>query len=136
LVLYLISQDSGGDSQWNAGQEALLLIAGGVDPGGGYFCRHPIRPDSSAWARPGWLSRVRRTFVLEIWSDATAQALQGISRARPAGGAPEGIYLCNVPGADGANIALYGIVPEALSESSRPGAFAYLMAQASNYLKP
>jgi len=136
LALEPIRQDAGIEPRNGPGQEVLLLMTGGIDPAGGYFCRHPVRPEASPWARPQWVKDARRIFVLEVWSEANAGALQRISRAKPAAGAPAGIYLCNIPGADGANIELYGIVPGALSESARASAFAYLTVQANSYLRP
>ncbi len=117
-------------------KEALLLISAGIDPAGSYFSRHPVRPEESPWARPLWVKQAQRIFVLEVWSEVSAEALKRISRAGAAEGAPPGIYLCNIPGTDGANIALYGIVPRALSESARAGAFKFLTARANSYLRP
>jgi len=136
LALGPIKRDAGILPGTGAAKEVLLLITGGIDPGGSYFCRHPVRPDASQLATPQWVKQAQRVFVLEVWSDVSAQALQRISRAKAAEGAPPGIYLCNIPGADGGSIALYGIVPEALSESARASAFEFLKAQAKNHLRP
>ncbi len=136
LALDPIKQDAGILPGNSGAQEVLLLITGSIDPAGSYFCRHPVRPDASQLATPRWVTQAQRIFVLEVWSAAGAETLQRISRAKTAGGAPPGIYLCNIPGTDGANAALYGIVPEALSESARAGTFEYLTAQANSYLRP
>ena len=44
--------------------------------------------------------------------------------------------LCNVSGADGGNIALYGVLASSLTSSARAGAFAYLTARANSHLRP
>lgn len=136
LALEVIQQNAGIIPSDSPGQDSLLLITGGIDPAGSYFCRHPIRPDTSAWARPEWVRQARRVFVLEVWGEAATVALERAARAKPADGAPPGIYSCAVPGADGANVALYGVVPAALSEKARAGIFGYLKTQANRYLKP
>ncbi len=136
LALDPIKQDAGILRGNYEAKEALLLISAGIDPAGSYFCRHAVRPEESPWARPLWVKQAQRMFVLEVWSEAGAEALKKISRAKAAEGGPPGIYLCNIPGADAANIALYGIVPQALSESARAGAFQFLTARANSYLRP
>ena len=136
LALEPIKQDAGILAENGGAQEVLLLITGSIDPGGSYFCRHPVRPDTSQLAMPRWAKQAKKIFVLEVWSEEGAETLKRISRAKAAEGAPPGIYLCNIPGTDGANAELYGIEPEALSESARLGTFQYLTAQANSYLRP
>ena len=137
LALEPIRHDAGIVTRDSALQESLLLITGSIDPGGGgYFCRHPVRQDRAPWARPHWTSQARRAFVLEVWSAAAAEAMRANKLAMPAEGAPDGIYVCNIKGKGGAQIALYGVVPAVLAAEARGGVFAYLTAQANKYFKP
>ncbi len=131
-----IRADAGLDRGVREGQEALLFISGGIDPSGSYFCRFPAYGEPAPWARLQWTKRVRRVFVLEAWSDIAAKALQDISRAQPAEGAPPGIYSCNFSGSDGVKILLYGVVPSALAAGTRGSAFGYLTARANSHLRP
>ncbi len=135
-ALALIRRDAGIVPGSSERPETLLLITGGIDSYGSYFCRYPMRGNTAPWARPQWVKRARKVFVLEVWSEAEAQTLQRISRAKPAEGAPNGVYFCNVPGAGGAKIALYGVVPAALAGGAKTGVFAYLTERANSYLKP
>ena len=135
-ALQIVRRDAGLVPRDGAPQDALLLITGGIDPAGGYFCRHPTASDSSSPAPAQWASGVRKMFVLEVWSDTAAKALEGISRAKPAAGAPPGIYSCNFPGTDGGNIALYAVLPSSLSDSARAATFAWLTVQANSRLRP
>ena len=116
-------------------REGLLLITGGVDPADGFFCRHPSPPDTVSPAAAQWASGARRIFALEVWSEASARALEKASRAAPAEAAPPGIYSCNFPAHD-ASVALYGVQPGALSTSARDATFAYLTARANGFLRP
>jgi hypothetical protein len=116
-------------------REGLLLITGGVDPAGGFFCRHPSPPDTLSPAAAQWVSGARRIFALEVWSEASARSLEKVSRAAPAEAAPPGIYSCNFPAHD-ASVALYGVLPGALSTSARDATFAYLTARANSFLRP
>jgi hypothetical protein len=136
LAMEPIRRDAGIVPRDSERREALLLITGGIDSYGSYFCRYPMRRNMAPWAHPQWVKRARNVFVLEVWSEAEAQALQRNSRAKPAEGAPNGIYSCNIPSAGGAGIALYGVVPAALAEGARTGVFAYLTERANSYLKP
>ncbi len=135
-ALQIVRRDAGLVPRDGAPQDALLLITGGVNPAGGHFCRHPTASDSSSPAPAQWASGVRKMFVLEVWSEEAAKALEGISRAKPAAGAPLGIYSCNFPSTDGGNIALYGVLPSSLSDSARAATFAWLTAQANSRLRP
>ena len=133
LALEAIRADAGLPGGSLAQPEALLLLRGSIDRAGSYFCRNPLEAVASPSARPQWVSRAQGVFALEVWSEAEAADLQRRALAKPAEGAPGGIYLCK--GSIG-KIALYGLVPKALSEETREGVFAYLTAQAKRHLEP
>jgi hypothetical protein len=83
------------------------------------------------------MKQAQKIFALEVWSDTAAEGMQRISRAAAPADAPKGVYRCNIPGADGAKVALYGITPGILSnEGERAAAFDYLKSQAADHLKP
>ncbi len=130
-ALRIVRDDAKLAVQDEAPRELLLLITGGIDPAGGHFCRNPASGDSVSPAQG-----VRKMFVLEVWSPAFAASLERILRAKPAEGAPPGIYSCNFPRGDGGNIVLMGVLPSALGDSARTATFAYLTAQANSYLRP
>jgi hypothetical protein len=133
LALKPLRDDAAIDPLDTFQQETLLLVTGGGGLNGSYFCRKPVPGDGARWAPPKWLAQARKTFALEVWTDATAEALASDARAFRPDGAPAGIYLCQ---SDGGSIVLYGVVPAALSASARTATFAYLGAQAKGYLKP
>jgi hypothetical protein len=116
-------------------RESLLLITGGVDTAGGYFCRWPVPSDPVAPAAGQWVSGMRRIFAVEVWSDAAAQEFEKAARATPAEGAPAGIYACNFP-AHEATTVLYGVLPQALAPGAKDGTFAYLTGRANSFLRP
>ncbi len=118
------------------GPGALLVISGGIDPNGSYFCRFPAYGETAPWAPLQWTKWTRKLFVLEVWSDIAAEALQKNLRAKPAEGAPSGIYACNLPVSEESKIVLYGVVPSALAAGTRGSAFAYLTARANSHLRP
>ncbi len=134
-ALEIVRQDASIVPREGLPREGLLLITGGVDPAGGFFCRHPSPPDTVSPAAAQWVSGARRIFALEVWSEASARALEKASRAAPAEAAPPGIYSCNFPAHD-ASVALYGVLPGALSTSARDATFAYLTARANSFLRP
>ncbi len=134
-ALGMIMGDAGLEPRDGAPRQGLLLITGGVDPAAGHFCRNPV-PDTSSGGGPQWMRQARKVFVLEVWSEAFARSLEQVSRAKPAEGAPPGVYACNVSGADGGNIALYGVLASSLTGTARAGAFAYLTARANSHLRP
>jgi hypothetical protein len=130
-----IRDDAGIVPRDSARQESLLLVRGNIEPSSSYFCRQPVQRRVARWTMPRWTVQPSRLFVLEVWSHAGAEALR--TSARPAEGAPSGVYLCNMTSAGSAKIALYGVVPEALAdEARRSEAFAYLTARANAFLKP
>ncbi len=137
IALKLIRGDARIPRRNTIGREALLLISGSVKANGSYFCQYPVRRDTAPWATPQWVKQVRKAFVLEVWSNATAELLQRTSRATHPADAPEGIFLCGIPGPDAGKITLYGILPTVLSShGERAAAFTYLQTQAVNSLKP
>jgi hypothetical protein len=138
IALKLIRNDAGISKRNTVGKEALLLVSGSVRSPGSYFCQYPLRRDTAApWVAPQWVKQARKVFVLEVWSNAAAEAMQRLTRAKHPDDAPAGIFLCGVPGADGDKIALYGVLPSILSsDSERSAAFNYLSDRADGFLKP
>jgi hypothetical protein len=137
LALKPIRDDAGIPPRQSLRQEALVVVSGSVKATGSYFCQHPVRRDRSPWATPLWAKQARKVLALEVWSSAAAEAMQRTSRAKQADDAPEGVFLCNLQGSDGGKIAVYGVLPEILSnDAARGTAFDYLKAQAENYLRP
>ncbi len=137
LALKPIRDDAGIAPRHSVKQEALLIVSGSTRETGSYFCQHSVRRDKSPWADPQWVKQARKVFALEVWSDRAVQAMLRVSRIKPAEGAPDGVYVCNIPGAEGDKIALYGIVPETIpDDSAREKVFSYLTAQANGFLKP
>ncbi len=134
-ALEIVRQDASIVPREGLPREGLLLITGGTDPANGFFCRHPSPPDTVSPAAAQWVSGARRIFALEVWSEASARGLEKTSRAALAEGAPSGIYSCNFPAHD-ASVALYGVLPGALSASTRAATFAYLTARANGFLRP
>jgi len=134
-ALNIVRSDAGIVPREGLPREGLLLITGGTDPVGGHFCRHPVPPDSVSPAAGQWASGVRRIFAVEVWSDAAARAFEKASRAKPAEGAPAGIYTCNFPLHD-ATAALYGVLPQALAPGARTATFTYLTGRANGFLRP
>ncbi len=116
-------------------RESLLLITGGADPAGGYFCRHPVPAGRVSPAARPWVSGVRKIFAVEVWSDAAARELVNAARAKPAKDAPAGIYACNFP-PNGATTALYGVLRQALAPNAKDSTFAYLTRHANSFLRP
>ena len=136
LALRPLRGDAAIDPLASVQQEALLLVTGGGGLSRSYFCEQPMKPGPGHWAIAEWLRQARKVFALEVWSDAASGHLQARSRAMLPQGAPAGVYLCNFTSAGGGNILLYGVVPAALSDSTREGTFAYLTTQARAHLKP
>ncbi len=137
LALKPIRDDASISPRHSIKQEALLIVLGSVKETGSYFCQHSVRRDKKPWASPQWVKQARKIFALEVWSEGAVEAMRQASRLKPAEGAPEGVYVCNIPGADGEKIALYGIVPKAVSDGgARAEAFTYLTGQANSFLKP
>ncbi|MFT4079494.1 hypothetical protein [Rhodomicrobium sp.] len=119
-------------------QETLLVVTGDVkDEKGSYFCQEPVSRDADPFGAPKWLRLARRTFALEIWSEDAARSMLHVSRVRPAPSAPEGVYVCRMPGSQTDKIALYGVLPSVLQDDAkRARAFAYLTEQAKAFLRP
>ncbi|KAI94554.1 hypothetical protein T281_10390 [Rhodomicrobium udaipurense JA643] len=119
-------------------QETLLVVTGDVkDEKGSYFCQEPVSRDADPFGAPKWLRLARRTFALEIWSEDAARSMLHVSRIRPAPSAPEGVYVCRMPGSHTDKIALYGVLPSVLQDDAkRARAFAYLTEQAKAFLRP
>jgi hypothetical protein len=137
LALKVIRGDTSISPQHSVKQEALLIISGSVKDTGSYFCQHSVRRDKSPWASPQWVKQARKTFALEVWGNAAVQAMTSASRIKPAEGAPDGVYVCNIPGADGNRIALYGIASSIVTDNgARAAAFSYLAPKAQDFLKP
>jgi hypothetical protein len=133
LALKPLRDDAAIDPEDTFQQEALLLVTGGGGLNGSSFCREAVPGEGVRRAPPQWLAQTRKTFALEVWTDAAAEMLASNARAFKPDGAPAGVYLCH---AGGGNIVLYGVVPAALSTSARTASFAYLKAEAKRYLKP
>ncbi len=135
LALRSLREKAAIDPQDSVQQEALLLVTGGGGLWGSYFCGEPMAPSPALPASAQWRTQARRVFAIEVWSKDAAASLSARSRASQPEGGPEGVYLCRFAAGDG-NLALYGVVPAALSASSRDSTFAFLTAQAKAYLKP
>lgn len=137
LAMKTIRDDASISLRHSVKQEALLLISGSVEDDGSTFCQFSRRRLKNSWSSPQWARQIRKVFVLAMWSDDAIGAMKGASRIKPADGAPDGIYVCNTPPADGDKIALYGVAPKVLSDAgARKKAFDYLTERAGAFLKP
>jgi hypothetical protein len=137
LALKTIRNDASIPLRYSVGQETLLFISGTVEEDGSDFCQYSRLREKNSWVSPLWAKQARKAFALEIWSDNAVREMQKASRIKPANGAPDGVFACNVPGADGEKIALYGISPRLLpGEDAKAKAFAWLTERAAAFLKP
>lgn len=115
--------------RYSVKQEALLLVIGSVKETGNSFCQN------SPWYSLQWVKQARKIFALEVWSAGAVAGMQ--TRIKPAPNAPDGVYICNIQSPEGNKIALYGILPEVVSDSNaRAKVFPYLRGQASSFLRP
>jgi hypothetical protein len=118
-------------------QEALLLVSGRVEDDRSDLCQYWPKRGKSPWVSPQWAMQLRKAFAVEIWSENLVREMRNASRIKPADDAPEGVFACSVPGADGEKVALYGISPHVLTDADvRAKAFAYLTDRAGAFLKP
>jgi len=137
LALELVRKDAGITAQPGVKQETLLVVTGDVKETGSYFCQEPVSRESDPFDIPKWVRIARRTFALEVWSEEAARSMLHVSRIRPAPSAPEGVYVCRMPGAHTDKIALYGVLPSVLQDDAkRARAFTYLTEQAKAFLRP
>jgi hypothetical protein len=137
LALKTIRDDASISLRHSANQEMLLFVSGRVEEDGSDFCQYSPRREKNPWASPPWAKQLHKALALEIWSETAIRAMRNASRIKAAGGAPDGVFVCNIPGADGDRIALYGLAPKVLPDpGARAKAFAYLTEQAGAFLKP
>jgi hypothetical protein len=137
LAMKTIRDDASIPLRHSVKQENLLFASGRVEEDRSEFCQYWPWRKKGPWVSPQWATLMRKAFALEVWSETLVSEMRNASRIKPAEGAPEGVFACNIPGADGDKIALYGISPRVLMDSdTRAKAFAYLTERASAFLKP
>ncbi|MFZ1109986.1 MAG: hypothetical protein WAN43_16760 [Rhodomicrobium sp.] len=137
LALKTIREDASISPRHSVKQETLLFVSGRVEEDRSDFCQFWPQRKKSPWVSPQWAMQLRKAFALEIWSENLVREMRNASRIKPAEGAPEGVFACIVPGADGDKIAVYGISPQVLTDAEgKTKAFAYLTERAGAFLKP
>ncbi len=133
-ALSVIRRNGGIDPRESIGQETLLVVTGGVKKQSG-LCDALENPATTSKSAT-WLMPIRRAFIVEIWDDALAQALDSARRTTKPVSAPVGVSLCQGKGA-AANVQIYAIVAKTLQdETARNAAFSFLIQEASIRLKP
>lgn len=109
---------------------------GSVKEDGSYFCQSFARRDQADDSQ--WSKQTHKVFALEVWNEPAIAAMRNASQIKPVDGAPADIFVCNIPGADGDRIALYGLASYLVSDGGEKAkaAFMDLAKRAVDFLKP